>query len=142
MQTKYTKHLGGNLQDNLHWQANLLSGDKALIPTIKQKLGALKLIGKTMPRTCKQTLVNAQILSRIIYLIPVCGGAHPKYLRQVQSALNQAATFITNRSKKKNKNNGPNGRLWMVHHQRIGNIPLPSGTLENFKTGETRTNER
>ena len=42
-QTKENRILGGNLKENLSWSAQLVTGKKATIPTVRKMLGALKL---------------------------------------------------------------------------------------------------
>ena len=92
---KHLRILGGNLQCNLSWQAHLSTGEKALLPVIHQKLGALRYMGRYLPRASRQTLATGMIISRINYLIQVWGGTEVKYLKKVQTVLNDAARFVT-----------------------------------------------
>ena len=48
---RHLRILGGNLQNNLSWQAHVTSGEKALLPIVRQKLGALRHIGKKSPKS-------------------------------------------------------------------------------------------
>ena len=41
--------LGGNLKENLSWSAQLVTGEKASIPSVRRLLGALKLQSKSVP---------------------------------------------------------------------------------------------
>ena len=92
---KNLRILGGNFQDNLSWQAHLMTGDKAILPVIRQKLGALRYMGKHLPRASRMTLATGMIVSRINYIIQVWGGTERKYLKKVQVFLNDAARFVT-----------------------------------------------
>ena len=93
------KLLGCNLQDNLSWQSHLSTGEKALLPITCQKLGALKHIGRYMPRTSRHILATGMILSRIQYLIQIWGGTERKYIKKVQMLLNATARFVTGKSR-------------------------------------------
>ena len=92
---KNLRILGGNLQDNLSLQAHLLTGDKAILPVIRQKLGALRYMGKNLPRASRLTLATGMIVSQINYIIQVWGGTERKYLKKVQVLLNDTARFVT-----------------------------------------------
>ena len=87
--------LGCNLQKNLSWQAMIASGEKALLPVLRKKLGALKHTGKTIPTRSRNVLATGFILSRINYLIQVWGGAEVKYIRKIQTILNSTARYVT-----------------------------------------------
>ena len=53
---KYTRILGYNIQDNLTMNAHLATGEKHLLGQIRQKLGAIKHLGKQLPSSCRKTL--------------------------------------------------------------------------------------
>ena len=88
------------MQNDLTWRGHLELGEKPMIPTIRRKLGGLKLLGKQIPKKGCLTLVNGLILSKITYLIQVWGGTHENNLRKVQTVLNSAARFVLNVGKK------------------------------------------
>ena len=48
--SKNYKCLGGHIQNNLQWQALLETGEDAVIPSLIQKLGMLKHLGKTIQK--------------------------------------------------------------------------------------------
>ena len=89
------KCLGGNLQSNLLWQAMLETGEDAVIPILRKKLGTLKFLGKNMPEKCRKLLANGLILGKINYLLPLYGGAPAKYTKKIQIIMNNTARFIT-----------------------------------------------
>ena len=109
--------LGGNLQDNLSWQAHLSTGEKALLPVIRQKLGALRYMGKYLPRTSRMTLATGMILSCINYLIQVWGGTEKKYLKKVQIVLNDAARFVTGKPRRTSTANLMTSCNWLYAHE-------------------------
>ena len=65
------KCLGGNLQQNLQWQALLVMGQDVLIPTLNKKLGSLKYLAGIIPQNCKAQI--ELILGKINYLLPLYG---------------------------------------------------------------------
>lgn len=46
--SRFNRLLGGNLQYNLTWRGHLELGKKALLPILRTKIGALKLIAKNV----------------------------------------------------------------------------------------------
>ena len=86
--------LGGTLQENMSWAANLEWGEDALIPAARQKLGVLKHIGKSLPLKSKKLLTDGLVLSKIRYLMAIWGGAADKQLRMIQTLMNDAARFV------------------------------------------------
>ena len=52
---QYIILLGTNIEQNLSWNAHLIHGDKAVLPTCRQQLGSLRHISKQIPikkQTC------------------------------------------------------------------------------------------
>ena len=91
---RHMRLLGGNLQENLSWQAHLEAGDKPLLPDLRSKLGALRHLGPGVPRQTRLKLANTTIMSRILYLLPIWGGAPNTYLDRVQVILNKTARYV------------------------------------------------
>ena len=89
-----TRLLGTNISRDLGWSGHLFSGDSALLPSIRKKLGALKLLSDRLPTKSRLALVNGLIVSRIIYAIQVWGATGKNNIRKVQSLLNAAARFV------------------------------------------------
>ena len=66
-----------------------------MLPILRQKLGALRHLSRHLPRHSRLILANGMINSRIIYLIQVWGGTETKYLKKIQTILNETARFVT-----------------------------------------------
>ena len=81
---KNEKCLGGQLQNNMTWQAMLETGEDALIPSLRKKLGILKFLGKNIPRKSRLILANSLLIGKINFLLPIYGGAPKKYLNKIQ----------------------------------------------------------
>ena len=80
--------LGATLQDNSTWQSHLETGNNALIPKIRKKLGAIKYIGRDLSKDAKQLLVNGYVLKSStlpnstlgwhLQQVPAENSSHPK----------------------------------------------------------------
>ena len=97
---KDTVLLGCTIQENTTWQSHLDKGDKALIPKLRQKLGAIKYVARDFTREAKLLLINGHLVSHLLYLIPIWAGTDNKYLTKLQVTLNNAARFIENKGKR------------------------------------------
>ena len=64
---KQIRLLGINLEQNLSWNAHILTGRKAILPATRKQLGALKSISKEIPQKSRLQLANSLIMSRISY---------------------------------------------------------------------------
>ena len=97
---EHCRILGLNFQHNLTWKSHLEHGSKPLLPSLRKNLGALKHIGKLIPRGSRNTLARGLIISRLSYLIGIWGGATPNLLRRAQAIQNMAARWITNNGRR------------------------------------------
>ena len=95
--------LGGYLQYNMSWQSQIETGVMFVLRLGHSKLGALRHCCQKLPHSSKLLLVNALIISRILYLLPVYGGTHRKYLDKLQVTINNAAQFVMGQGKRANK---------------------------------------
>ena len=87
--------LGANLDKDMSWHVNMDTGQKALIPALRSKIGALSHIAKFMPKHSRLLLANGLILSKLLYLITVWGGAPASYLKRLQALLNKTDRIVT-----------------------------------------------
>ena len=98
--SKNFRILGANLQPNISWQAHLEEGKKALLPGIRQQLGAMQQITKQIPRKCRKYLAEGLIMSRFSYLITLWGGATQNYMNAAQRLQNKLARWVTGSGRK------------------------------------------
>ena len=91
---KHARLLGGYIQENSNWEAHLEGAEKALLPDIRKKIGAIKHLGVNIPRTTKLRLANGFIISKLLYLLPVWGGVPDKYLNRIQVLMNKMARHV------------------------------------------------
>ena len=92
--------LGANLQSNITWQAHLETREKAVLPGARKALGLLRHQGKNIPMSSRQTLARGLVLSKLYYLMPLCGGASNALLKKAQVLVNAAARWATGHTKR------------------------------------------
>ena len=92
--------LGGNIQNNFIWSSHLETGEKTLLPAIRKTLGMLKNTGRKLPASCRNTLVRGLLISKMNYLISMWGGSTENHKLKAQRILNNAARWVTGKSKK------------------------------------------
>ena len=97
---KECRLLGGTFQDNLSWNAHIETGEEALVPEARKKLGVLKHLGKRIPERSKKLLAEGLVVSRLRYLIPTWGGTTEKYLKIAQTLLNDTARYVSNKNRR------------------------------------------
>ena len=92
--------LGGTIQKDLQWKAQLETGEKATLPILRKKLGILKHVGRHVPRNGKLLLANGIILGKLNYLMVLYGGTQEKYLVKLQVLCNNVIRFVTGASRR------------------------------------------
>ena len=92
--------LGINLQENLSWEAQVNIGEKALFPEVRKVIGAIKHIRNLTDNKTRLLLANSLVMSRILYLLPIWGGASNKITKELQVIMNLTARYVTNLSKR------------------------------------------
>ena len=97
---KSCRILGLNLENNLTQNSHLETRGKALLPSLRKNLGALKTLGKQIPRGSRNTMARGLLLSRLTYLIGIWGGASTNLIRKTQIFQNLAARWVTGARKR------------------------------------------
>ena len=92
--------LGVNLNQNCSWKHHLALGEKALLPALRSKIGALAHISGNIPRRSKLLLANGLIISKVMYLVAMWGGLKAGGSKSVQILLNKCARIVTGRPRK------------------------------------------
>ena len=111
--------LGMNLSANLTWISHLETGPKALLPAVRRQLGALQHLRKFIPSGCRKLLANTLLMSKLIYLMPVWGGATPNHISKVQIVQNKIARWVTGMRRKTRINELLQACDWMSIHNMI-----------------------
>ena len=86
--------LGVNLADDISWDQQLETGAKAVLPTCRKIIGALKLAGKFLDVKACLCLANGLVLDKIQYGIQLWGFGRLQLLKKVQVGMNTAARFV------------------------------------------------
>ena len=87
--------LGANIQQNMGWSSHLETGKKAVFPKVRKQFGAIKMLGKQLPRKCKKLLVEGLLISKMQYLLVVWGNQEGRMMTTAQRLENQMARWIT-----------------------------------------------
>ena len=97
--SKICRTLGMILNNNLSWEAHLLSGEKAVLPAARKQLGMLLKLKDNISQKVRLQLANSLILSKITYGICLWGFATNNYVRKSQILLNQSARFVSTKDR-------------------------------------------
>ena len=93
------KLLGVTIQNDLKWSEYLLKGDNSLVKQLSTRLSAVKLISSCTSFKTRLMVANGIIISKLIYMIGLWGGAESYLLNCLQLVQNRAARFVTQRDK-------------------------------------------
>ena len=91
--------LGCNLNKDMTWSHQLEMGEKALLPALRAKIGALTFIGREYSQE-EQTLSNQWPCDKIIYHIAMWGSVSMSDGNKLQSILNKCARMVLGRGRK------------------------------------------
>jgi hypothetical protein len=95
-----TKLLGGIVRKDMFWKSHIHSGKDSLLKSVNRKIGALRQVSRKLSLKSKTALANGVIMSRLVYLISVWGGAPTDLIRRLQAAQNSAARMILGRGRR------------------------------------------
>ena len=87
--------LGITFSQGLNWEAHLETAPKAMLLSVRKKIGALWLASKYLPKESGLKLANVQILGRLCYEIVVWGTCAAMWVNWVQVVQNRAAQYVT-----------------------------------------------
>ena len=87
--------LGLNLQGNLSWESHLLSGKKALLPSLRRQIGMLYRLRNCLSEKARKHLVESLVISRLTYGISLWGNTTNNYVQKAQICLNLAGRYVT-----------------------------------------------
>ena len=92
----WSRILGGNLKNDLTWDAHLETGKKPILPAVRRQLGALSKLRNSISTKGKLQLVNGLVVSRLSYIISLWGNTTENFLKKAQICLNTGARFVLN----------------------------------------------
>ena len=89
--------LGVQVQQDLGFGEHLVGGRNSLVSTLTTRISALKRISKVSSFKTRLQVCTALVISKILYVLPLCGGAPEFMLTSVQRKMNEAMRVVTRR---------------------------------------------
>ena len=92
------KLLGGFIHEDLKWKEHIVDNENSLIKSLTTRLNALKKMSTCANFKMRLMVANGIFISKLIYLIPLWGGACGYLVKMLQVVQNQAARYVTRSS--------------------------------------------
>ena len=89
--------LGVQVHQDLRFGANLFSGRSSVISSLNIRIGALKRISKLSSFNTRLSVCSSLVISRILYVLPLYGGAPDYMLTALQRKMTAAIRIVTRR---------------------------------------------
>ena len=89
--------LGFQVDQNLGFCNFLISGKDSVINSLGKRIGALKSISKVANFKTRQSVCSSLVISRILYMLPLYGGAPEYMLEALQKKQCEAMRLVTRR---------------------------------------------
>ena len=96
--TSAEKLLGTFIHQDLKWNEYIAENENSLLKSLTTRVNALKKISLYSNLNTRLMIGNGLFMSKLIYLIPLWGGAGSGLLKMLQVAQNSAARYITKSS--------------------------------------------
>ena len=95
--TEVEKLLGYEVHQNLGFGTFLMNGKESVMSSLSNRIGALKSIGKVSNFKTRLSVCSSLVLSRILYMLPLFGGAPEYMLQAIQKKQNEAMRLVVKR---------------------------------------------
>ena len=89
--------LGFQVDQNLGFGNFLLAGKDSVLSSLSKRIGALKSISKVANFKTRLSVCSSLVMSRILYMLPVYGGAPEYMLDALQKKQSEAMRLVTRR---------------------------------------------
>ena len=89
--------LGVNVHQDLGFGEQLVAGRNSLTSSLTQRINALKQISHIANFKTRLSVCTALVISKILYVLPLCGGAPEFMMTAVQQKMNEAMRIVTRR---------------------------------------------
>ena len=76
------------------WESHLLTGKKALLPSIRRQIGMLQKLRNSLSERARKQLMESLIISRLTYGISLWGNTTNNYVAKAQICLNLAGRYV------------------------------------------------
>ena len=91
----HEKLLGGFVSNDFKWNEHIRNNDKSIFRTLVSRVNALSKITRISSFKTRKMLANGIVMSRLIYLIQLWGGATEYLIDFLQVIQNRAARLVT-----------------------------------------------
>ena len=95
--TELEKLLGYEVHQNLGFGTFLMTGKSSVLSSLSKRIGALKSIAKVSNFKTRLSVCSSLVMSRILYMLPLFGGAPNYMLDALQKKQNEAMRLVTKR---------------------------------------------
>ena len=95
--TELEKLLGYEVHQNLGFGTFLMTGNNSVLSSLSKRIGALKSIAKVSNFKTRLSVCSSLVMSRILYMLPLFGGAPNYMLDALQKKQNEAMRLVTKR---------------------------------------------
>ena len=89
------KLLGCWLHQDMKFKENILDNKESLLRSLNSRIGALKTVGKVASFKTRKLIADGIFMSKLIYLIELCGGCAEYLLDSLQKTKNRAARAVS-----------------------------------------------
>ena len=89
--------LGVQVHQDLGFSEHLVGGRTSLVSSLTPRINALKRISHVASFKTRLAVCSAMVVSKILYVLPLCGGAPQYMLEAVQRKFNEAMRVVTRR---------------------------------------------
>ena len=93
--TELEKLLGYEVHQNLGFGTFLMTGKNSVLSSLSKRIGALKSIAKVSNFKTRLSVCSSLVMSRILYMLPLFGGAPNYMLDALQKKQNEAMRLVT-----------------------------------------------
>ena len=95
--TSVEQLLGYQVHENLGFGSFLVSGKESVISSLNKRISALRSIAKVSNFKTRLSVCSSLVISRILYMLPLYGGAPEYMLEAIQKKQTEAMRIITKR---------------------------------------------
>ena len=89
------KLLGGHITNDFKWNEHIRDNEKSVFRLLTSRINALSKIARISSFEQRKMIANGTVMSKLIYLIQLWGGASDYLIRFLQVLQNRAARIVT-----------------------------------------------
>ena len=89
--------LGVQVHQDLGFATNIFYGRGSVVSSLSTRIGALKRVSKVASYKTRLSVYSSLVISRILYVLPLYGGAPNYMITALQHKMNEAMRIVTKR---------------------------------------------